>query len=85
LRKNGCSAPNIDVDAKNNLEKQKQYGIDWQADCPGFDGLYTFSQLSTGKLIIKIIYFINFGGINQLKKMKVSLKLKVENKFLFPS
>jgi len=75
LRKNGCSAPNIDIDAKNNLEKQKQYGIDWQADCPGFDGLYTFSQLSTGKLIIKkIIFFdISFGGktINNSKKRKV--------------
>jgi len=33
---------------KNNKRKRELYGIEVQTDCPGFDGLFAFSQLSTG-------------------------------------
>ncbi|KAL4432949.1 hypothetical protein ABPG74_014463 [Tetrahymena malaccensis] len=77
LKKNGCSIPLIDEDAKNDCDKKKQYGIDVQADCPGFDGLYTFSQLSTGGSIDAAHLIINNaadiainwgGGLHHAKK-----------------
>ncbi|KRX05810.1 hypothetical protein PPERSA_02342 [Pseudocohnilembus persalinus] len=77
LQNLGEDFPIINEDEKNSLENKKQFGIGLQADCPGFDGLYSFSQLSAGGSIDAAHLLINNmadiainwgGGLHHAKK-----------------
>lgn len=70
-----------DTEKRINKKKHEKYGIgfDMQEDCPGFEGLWTFSQLSTGGSIDAAHLIINNdadiainwgGGLHHARKCK---------------
>ncbi|KRX05812.1 hypothetical protein PPERSA_02344 [Pseudocohnilembus persalinus] len=73
--------PEINEDEKNNIDNQKQFSIGIVPDNPGFEGVYTFSQLSAGGSIDAAHLIINDmaniainygGGLHHAKKREAS-------------
>lgn len=82
----GMKVQEPDKAAKTNKKKQEQYGIDVQEDCPGFDGLWNFSQLSTGGSIDAAHLIINNdadiainwgGGLHHARKGRLKTNIRL--------
>ena len=73
----GIRGPIINPLIKNDISLKEKFGIDVHTDCPGFDGVYTFSQLSAGGSLDAASLIINQaadiainwgGGLHHAKK-----------------